>query len=690
MLLAASYSAQAKNVAIVYDDSRSMSQGGRWNPANYAMQIITALLGDQDKIWLVRMSGPYVTASFQGVSGIEDNLMKLKSMRGLASGGTPYTSIHTAINKLPGGSMEENWLLVVTDAEEFSEFDEKRVQQDIQDAVIKKHAHAIFVVIENPGNNQGSEIVDYWVRHGQAIRMNVQKAGDIPSEMEKLATLLEHSAGPGGLKDVRAGAEIAVSSEFPLRRLLVLRQDTLPGALQSASHGTLGALDVRQYIAKAQKSIPQTPSTASIYHLHAKQVMDAGKDIIKLKFDAPTDQMRYKLIPDVAARFEVVLKDDIGKPIQRDASGQYPYCEGSEVRVEARLLDDSGKPITVGRKDIASFEVSVNYPPNKMVVDAHQERFLVGLKPTGNVGLTPYAKYPGYFHLLGDPMQLQPSACVRDIQSFVRSGLDHDGTWSSPLDAIKATPFIHLSAMVDGHPISKEEFDRWTLRDVSGFLDIERQGTDWLLRPHAYCCAFFWARPSVGLVSAHLSMESDRLVDKIRLPPAIKFNLTSPETRARQIWWIACPYVTWIGLLLALWYVWRLTLKDRFGAKARLWVNHPEQKSTYSIKLRKKASWFLRWFWPSRREKANVEGLTLFAVGKKGAAIIVAGKALGKQHEIDGWNYDEVRTERRMPQMDARVSDGGDISIRHPQPTRFIKFACRYRYTATVSIPQDW
>lgn len=563
-LLAAPFSAQAKNVAVVYDDSHSMSQGERWNPANYAMQIITALLNDQDKLWLVRMSDPHVAASFQGVRGIENNLVRLKSMRGLASGGTPYPSLRTAIDKLPTGAMEENWLLVVTDAEEFSHFDEKRAQQDIQDAVIKKHAHAVFVVIENPGNNQGSEVVDYWVRHGQAIRINVQNAGEIPSEMEKLATLMEHSAGPGGLVDVRSGTEIAVSSVFPLRRLLVLRQDTLTGTLQSAAHGTLGVLDVRQHIANAQKSIPQTPSTARIYHLRTKQVMDGGKNIIKLKFDAPVDQMRYTLIPDVAARFEVLLKDDLGKPIQRDSSGQYPYCEGSEVQVEARLLDDAGKPITVGRKDTVSFEVGVNYAPNKMAIDAHQERFVVRLKPTGNVGLTPYAKYLGYFHLLGDPMQLQPSPCAKDIQIFVRSGLDHEGTWSSSLDTIKSAPFIHLSAMVDGRPISQEEFDRWILRDTSGFMDVERQGTDWLIRPHAYCCAIFWARPSAGLRSIQLSMTSDRPVDKISLPPAIKFNLTDSGTRAGQIWWIACPYITWIGLLLALLYLWRLIIKDRF------------------------------------------------------------------------------------------------------------------------------
>lgn len=683
--------ALAKTVALVYDDSSSMAQNKRWNPANYAMQIITALMDDHDTLWLVRMSDPYEADAYLGVAGIDGLLRNLKRMGNLAKAGTPYPSLRTAIDKLPVGPQEENWLIVVTDAESFSDFDEGKARKDIEDAVAKKRAHVAFLLIENAGNNEGTNVVDFWVKNGQAIRIDAPSAADIPGEMEKLATLLAHSAGQGGVSDARSGNEIVVSTLFPLRRLTVLRQDDLPGALSSASHTRQPNLQVRQLVAQAQQPLRGAPSRARISHMRAGQVMDPGKDAIRLQFDAPTEHMRYKLIPDVAARFEVVLKDDHGNPIQRDAKGYYNFCEGSEIQIEGRLLDDSGKPITVGRNDLASFDVSINQPPGRMSIDSKQERFTVKLKPTGDIGLTAHAKYPGYFHLLGEPMQLHQGSCAKDIRAFVKSGLDTEGVWMSPLDAIKAAPFVHLTATVDGRAITAEEFARWRLHDNSGYLDVEKQGTDWLIRPRSTCCAYFWSRPDVGLTSVKLMLESDRSVDRITLPPEIRFNLTSPETRLRQVWWQACPYVTWIGLLIALWWLRRLMLKERFGPKAKLWVNEPERKYTYPVKLRAKSSWVLRWFWPSAREQALVGGMTLYPVGGKGHAIIVSGKSLGEHHEIDGWLYDEVRKDRGNPQPDARVLDGGEIGLLNPHPTRFEKFTRRYRYTATASqIPQDW
>jgi hypothetical protein len=683
--------AHAKTVALVYDDSQSMAHNKRWNPANYAMQIITALMDDQDTLWLVRMSAPFEANAYRGVAGIEGLLRNLKRMGDLAKAGTPYPSLRTAIDKLPEGPREENWLIVVTDADGFSDFDEGKAQKDIEDAVAKKRAHVAFLLIENPGNNPGSSVVDFWVKNGQAFRIDAPSASDIPGEMEKLATLLAHSAGQGGLSDVRSGNEIVVSSQFPLRRLTVLRQDDLPGSLDSASHTKQPNLQIRQLVAQAQEPLRGTPSRARIYHMRAGQVMDPGKDAIRLQFDAPTEHMHYKLIPDVAARFEVVLKDDHGKPIQRDANGYYSFCLGTEIQVEARLLDDSGKPITLGRNDLASFDVGINQSPGKMTIDSKQERFVVKLKPTGDVGLTAHAKYPGYFHLLGEPMQLHPGSCAKDIRTFVKSGLDTEGVWMSPLDAIKAASFVHLTATVDGRAITAEEFARWRLHDNSGYLDVEKQGTDWLIRPRSACCAYFWSRPDVGLTSVKLMLESDRSVDRITLPPDIKFNLTSPETRLRQVWWLACPYVVWIGTLIGLWWVWRVMKKERFGPKAKLWVNEPERKYTYTVKLRAKSNWFLRWFWPSAREQARVDGMTLYPVGRKGRAIIVSGKSLGEHHEIDGWLYDEVRKDRGNPQPDARVLDGGEIGLLKPHPTRFDKYTRRYRYTATASqIPQDW
>lgn len=700
---------QAKTVSLVYDDSGSMGPSDRWNPANYAIQIVTALLGDDDTLWLVRMSNSDHAVQYAGGDRIKYLLDDLKVMRGLESknNGTPYASIRTAIGKLSTDSKENNWLLVVTDADkfndkyvdEFNRNDFSAIDQDIRDAVINKRAHVVFIVIDVPDkNSQGSKVVDHWKTNGQAKRIDVD-AKDLPVKMENLAMLLENSAGDGGVVSRREGGEIIVSSRFPLRRLIVLRQDTQASKLAEAQHHSLGVLDVRRRVAEARnkeaKELKVEPSSARIYHLRHRQVMEAGDDIIRLRFDGDTAQLRYKLIPDVAARFEVSLRDDLGNQLNPDASGYYTYCEGSEIEVEARLLDDSGVPITVGRNDLNNFDVGIDPPPDKtdgkMKIDAKQERFRIKLKPTAPIGLTAHAKYAGYFHFLSDPMQLRPDVCKKDIVLFVKSGLNSGSTWTSPVDAVDEAHSVRIGATVNGSPISAEEFDRLVLRDNTGVMDIEKEGTDWLIRPQNACCALFWSRPSAGRFTATLAMETGRPRDNITLPPPLIFDITPPPSTSRQLWWIACPYVVWIGLLLAAWYLWRLIMKERFGIKAKIWVNYPEERRISLVKLRERASWFLRWFWPSRREKTNVDGMVVAAIGKRGAAILLVGRKLGEQHEIDGWFYDENRALRGLPQADARLRDGGEIAIRHHQPTRMIKYIRRYRYTANAStIPEGW
>jgi hypothetical protein len=691
-MLAWGHAAQGKTVAVVYDDSRSMKKGERWNPANYSMQIIASLLGGQDTLLLVRMSQPTRAVSYQGSDGIRKALADLKRMEELASGQTPYHSLRTAIDRLPAGGQGENWLVIITDADEFTDIkdqpDLQHMQRDIELAVTAKQAHVAFLLIENAGNNQGREVVDFWRDNGQAIVMNATSPGAIPAEMEKLATLMQHAAGDGGLTDERDGNRIAISSTFPLRGLIMLRQDDFPGELIEATHPSSGRLQLRQHIAQARKVIPEIASVAKVYHLSSASVMAAGKDIVRLKFDAPTAGMRYKLLPDVAVNFDVRLKDENG-PLKRDAQGYYRYCQDQPVRVEARLLDDSGRSITKGRKDLSSFDVGINLPPGKLALNASEDFFQASISPSGKTGLTAHARFPGYFHLLSRPIQLAPRNCSKDIRVFVKSGLDKNGLWSSPVNDLGNAGFVRLSATVNGRPITTDELSRLRINSDDKF-DIQTEGTDWIVRPKDGCCMFFWTRPGTGEFSANLQLQGGRPADRITLPPAINFRITPPDTLPEKIWWFVCPVLVWFGLIALIWYAWKLLAKERFAPKASLWLNEPEHPKTTRIALRKRGNWLLRWFWPSRRETVTIDGFRLSAIGKKGSAILVSGKSLGEQHEIDGWIFDESLKESKRPQPDARVTDGGEIRVRHPRPTRTLRFIRRYRYQARMTNAPDF
>lgn len=124
IVLAESNGYNQKVIAVVYDDSGSMTTGSRVDYAKYAMQVLMATLDYKDvlKVFPLNASDFEVDLSKSDRNGeIADKITKLK-----ASGGTPPNKLATAIdwlsssqglNKYEMVEGKEYWLIVVSDGE---------------------------------------------------------------------------------------------------------------------------------------------------------------------------------------------------------------------------------------------------------------------------------------------------------------------------------------------------------------------------------------------------------------------------------------------------------------------------------------------------------------------------------------------------------------------------------------------
>lgn len=107
--------AAKKIISVVYDDSGSMF-GDRWVYANYAMQALTALLNEQDELYITYMSRPTSSAEIE----LKDLKAAVKGIRNWNhSADTPEESLDTAKAALDSISESDVstqfWLVIMTD-----------------------------------------------------------------------------------------------------------------------------------------------------------------------------------------------------------------------------------------------------------------------------------------------------------------------------------------------------------------------------------------------------------------------------------------------------------------------------------------------------------------------------------------------------------------------------------------------
>ena len=678
--------APSRAVAVLYDDSGSMTQPRtRWIGANLSLQIMASLLNQGDVLLLSKMNAQPLARRYEVPGGIDALLTDLQS-EPTPNGNTPYAGIDELLRLLKDSPATEKWLLVVTDGE-FNGFTEESAQRQIDTIVKPLGIRVAFLLIEH-GKFDAAR---YWQKAAGATVVQADNGSEVPLRMEEIATMLT-GRDANGVQVTHDGNDLLISSRFPLRGVVALMQGDSDILVSEALAGQT-AMTVRSHKARVRMRTPGIPQGANIAHVFSPNGIAAGEKIVRIKLSGPSSGNRIKIYPEVAARMEVAVLGADGKALLRDSQGFFRYCQGEEVDLQTRLIGPGDLSITVGRNDVPTFEVGFAQDAGTVTrssIDAKQERFAVRIKPSANQRLLPFARYPGYFSYVGEPLNLRAIACKREVAVTLESRLSPDGLWTQRVDRLATTPPLVFAISIDGSPATDVVLKDWRWQtDSLKDWDLRVENGKLYLSGRAGCCAMTWSRPKAHRGSLQLmTLSTGNARDVIRLPAPVSYEWTLPDRMQDRMWWLfGCPIAALFLLLATMLYLWVLFIKERFGRRAAVHVLR--RRTDTKVPFCRTKDLPKRWLWPSRRETKVIEGLKFIAVGRGGHAVLVDGKSLTSKYEIDTWQFDEQLQDLKRPQRDARLKDQSIIARRPSGGYRAEDVDLRMQY-AQRGQPSNW
>lgn len=212
--------APRKIISVVYDDSGSMF-GDRWVYANYAMQALTALLNEQDVLYITYMSRPDTAVRIE----LSDLGKAVRSIRSwMHSNDTPIASLNTAFQVLK--DIEESdpstqfWCVAMTDGD-FN--DMTGTIQDNLNAIkgtVMSNGSTINLAYLAMGPGAIAASSD---QRGGLYAYSAEDADRIASTMADIANLISGRIAADNVKQVDEKT-ISFRSELPLYSISVLSQ----------------------------------------------------------------------------------------------------------------------------------------------------------------------------------------------------------------------------------------------------------------------------------------------------------------------------------------------------------------------------------------------------------------------------------------------------------------------------------
>jgi len=329
-IISADASSNIKNirkiVSVVYDDSGSMWQNGKknWAYANYAMQAFTALMNENDKLFITYMST--VTSSPIELTNKKDSVDIIRKHDSNDNTSTPFGAIETAKNKLI--SIQDNdkdtqyWLVIITDGQ-FQDgqanLQLSKLNQTLADYTNFKMPNGTqmkitFLAIGDDNNiftpNNGSNIIVKSSLDGIQIFKTISDIADQVSGRIRL----NHNQ----ISQVDSRT-IAVSSAIPLMKIAVLTQtNNDPVEISSVKVDQGDKLHIEQTISiryppEVRKRITDTKLNGSVTLVSDKNGnIPAGKYILKFSKDVSISNIDIMFEP--AIKMKIVITR-LGKEI---------------------------------------------------------------------------------------------------------------------------------------------------------------------------------------------------------------------------------------------------------------------------------------------------------------------------------------------------------------------------------------
>lgn len=421
--------AQARTIALVYDDSGSMEKKDRWVYANYAAQSLTALLRQDDRFYAVRMKDPRHAIEMDIKSKKHKSLNRIRK-NWEHGGGTPYKAVITAAQKIQDNikikrslkKTEQNWLIILTDGEFFQKgkSKESKVRKHARQFFknTKGEAQVVFVLIGKDADERAPEI---W-KDVAPTQVNISSVSpqNLVLEMRKVAAMIT-GRDKLDIQFISKDNKVQFESWFPIRRLTVFEQTSGKRALnleQIKMADKTIKTKTEEYFVESREgkrtNLSKGRLSAKITHIRSKSILPAGK--YELLFNKNIESRSLQLHLEAAIDFRVFLYNRRGQQLT-PSKNVYQLCQNARFQARIEFLQAGTKNrLNINPQIAKSLKVSGKLGAKNVVFkfDSGSDSYLSPMLkvPSGKNSLSVEAKYPGYFHLKSDTYTIKGISCA--------------------------------------------------------------------------------------------------------------------------------------------------------------------------------------------------------------------------------------------------------------------------------------
>lgn len=668
LLTTASMWAQNRSVAVVYDNSSSMTEYGQCEGINYAMQVLVGLLHQQDELSVFKMQPPNGTPI--NLFSKNDAIRQISNTYNCLERTTPFTAIANAAQQLRKSSKPLKWLIILSDGEITEQGFELSYPNDLQQLVTQAGARIIFLNV-----NAKTNVLDTFLDAKAPTTKTLRTKGnftDVVNTMEQIASGVMTFSN--GITVQQQGSTAKFTSPVPLRRVVVLQQQTsqTSGKLPAITGATAGGKSLsidKSY--NAQKSKGTYGMSGNVTHLEPSGIGVIPLGEVSINFNAAPNFQRTKFFPEAAVKLSTEL---IGGT-QQQQSSVYKICDTAQhVLLTATLTDDSNRALSaeVLKKCKVQCINETNAQKTTLQLDPATGKFTAKIPMTGNkITLSVSAEFTGYFNLLSNIYTIEKEKCVIPKAVFDAKGglttLTAKVTQLAYAPSVTVTPKIQQDNGMLRNPTPAElkQLEIIQLNDSRLKLRVDKNpdGT-------------FTIKPTTRICACFTPTGSDNLQFELRSKsPSIKTDTNSKLTVAVTVqddtFWAKCGalIIALLVILLLLWYIRGIIIKPRFCLGSEIIYT----RVTNVIKNKPKSyplpgSFFNRWLIPYKPEKIMV-GSVMFIAGSRCSHILVSAKTQNEYMFLAGMPLDNPG------KKDERLSNGEKVEV----VTGSIKESYEYR-----------
>ena len=350
---AASYT--EKYVSVLLDDSGSMDAENRWEYAVYAMQMLMALLNEQDKLWITPLNKSTISVDLSNPNrnGVIRDVVQ-DDLPDIPSGGTQayhyqkgvQILLDNGMKKVDGASEEVNreyWFFILSDGA----FTGTPTETLVAGTVAEGYANLNVVYFSVGSAGSGSDVVDLTNTQNPVLKnssafsaYNVSQSSEMLSAVEDIANRISGRYSATEAEYTVSGKTVTVDLSvcgFALRNLSVMLQNT-DATLKSATYnGSPMALSrVTSIVPDGALKMKNGYSAV----LEAEAFLSGGTVVLEFTQEI-TDEL--VLLMEPALRVEPILYyvDAQGRLVETDSQYINSHLSaGSKICVDYRIVEE--------------------------------------------------------------------------------------------------------------------------------------------------------------------------------------------------------------------------------------------------------------------------------------------------------------------------------------------------------------